>query len=1412
MDSGEVRIKVPNSSGWSAPQGTSGIAGYTTVSASGNATIANVLNNADSATGWTEDDADACNTTPPTNGFGLDTTTFKEGTGSITCNNSGNNSPDAGDSFGFDFSAQNWSAYTQAGFWIRSTVNTASGDIQAAIDNATNCGSPIEELNIPALTANTWTYVKWTFVGAGSTRTNVRTFCFNAGTNTGMDSLQLYVDDLLIGPGAITFPANGSDTDIAVRLVDMASSETLTTTYGSGGGSSGATAPGTAGSYEFTTRSRTASSGSLTNIASSPTITVTSPATKFVILNPTDGTVDAPITVTVRAEDASGNVDTTYQSDVTLAVSGSAAGGGLVDIVNGIGTKNISDTVAETVNLSLSDTQGTGLNVTSTQDVVFAAGAVAQFALNDPGNMTAGTRLGYTVTRKDQFGNLVTSGATTVYLYSNASGSSDKFYDASSGGNIITSTTIANGSSTANFWYYDELAGSATVTVSDNSSAPDGNAGIDDATDSVTVSAAAVSQFTINDPGNMTAGTRLGYTVTRKDQFNNLVTSGATTVYLYSSASGSSDKFYDASSGGNIITSIAISDSSSSANFWYYDELAGGATITVSDNSSAPDGNTGIDDASDAVTVAAAATSQFLLNDPGNMTVSTRLAYTVTRKDQFNNLVTSGTDTVYLYSSSGSANKAFYNAASGGSVITSIAINNSSSSANFWYFDDTAGTYTITASDNSSAPDGTAGIDDGADSVTVNAAPVVATKFVILNPADGTAGDSISVMVEAQDNSGNVDTTYQSDVTLATSGSATGGGLVDIVDGMGTINITDTVAETVNLSLSDTQGTGLDVTSTQDVVFAVGLVSQFVLNDPGNITAGLRAAYTVTRKDQYGNLASSGNTTVYLYTNSTGGQGAFYDSASGGSTLTSVSIGSGQSSANFWYQEGKAGSWTVSASDNSSAADGTTGVDDGTDAITVSAASVSQFLLDDPGNMTAETRLQYAVTRKDQFGNLVTSGATTVYLYSNSTSANDAFYNASSGGSVITSVSIGSGSSSANFWYFDDTAGTWTITASDNSSAPDGATGISDATDSVTVSSAPITATRFVIINPTDSVVGAAVTVTVKAQDDSGNVDTTYQNDITLVASGSATGGGLVNIANGVGTKEINDNVAETVTLSLSDTASTGLDVSGTQDVVFSPVGAIARGALAEIVVTPAATPTVVFFGNTFPGAKIDLIGQGTGQEIFKQKAVVLSDGSFEIEVKNVPEGFNLFNVKVTDKNGASSNTRIYKIDAALKLLTRISILPPPTLNILRANIRRGDTLTVTGYVSPLSRVEMELDQRRFSDFVKAGSDGFYKFTLNTSNLAYGRHIIKARQIDVAGNPSDLPAGEAFMITRVFAPKTDLNSDGIIDIKDLSIFLTKWRSKDEAVRKQIDFNGDGKVNISDLGIFAQTLKRAKNTK
>src|SRR5206468_1874665 len=107
-------------------------------------------------------------------------------------------------------------------------------------------------------------------------------------------------------------------------------------------------------------------------------------ATKFVIMNPADGTVDVPVVVTVQLQDQFGNLVSSGPDsgkDVTLNTSGSATGGGLVNIVNEVGTKSLSDQVPETVNLSLSDSQITGFDVSSVQDLIFGTGVASAYRI-----------------------------------------------------------------------------------------------------------------------------------------------------------------------------------------------------------------------------------------------------------------------------------------------------------------------------------------------------------------------------------------------------------------------------------------------------------------------------------------------------------------------------------------------------------------------------------------------------------------------------------------------------------------------------------------------------------------------------------------------------------------------------------------------------------------------------------------------------------------------------------------------------------------------------------------------------------------------------------------------------------------------------------------------------------------------
>src|SRR5207237_1197446 len=109
--------------------------------------------------------------------------------------------------------------------------------------------------------------------------------------------------------------------------------------------------------------------------------------------------------------------------------------------------------------------------------------------------LTAGVTSGtVTVQRQDAFNNPTTSGAQTVYLTTTSGGG---VFRNTADLATITSVSIADLASSADFKYKDTAAGSPTITGSDASPA-DGSTGLADASQTETVipSAALILSFT----------------------------------------------------------------------------------------------------------------------------------------------------------------------------------------------------------------------------------------------------------------------------------------------------------------------------------------------------------------------------------------------------------------------------------------------------------------------------------------------------------------------------------------------------------------------------------------------------------------------------------------------------------------------------------------------------------------------------------------------------------------------------------------------------------------------------------------------------------------------------------------------------------------------------------------------------
>ena len=66
----------------------------------------------------------------------------------------------AGDFVTDSIASKDLSGYDTIEMWVKSTVATSSGNLKLLLDDTASCASPLETLDIPALSADTWTFVR----------------------------------------------------------------------------------------------------------------------------------------------------------------------------------------------------------------------------------------------------------------------------------------------------------------------------------------------------------------------------------------------------------------------------------------------------------------------------------------------------------------------------------------------------------------------------------------------------------------------------------------------------------------------------------------------------------------------------------------------------------------------------------------------------------------------------------------------------------------------------------------------------------------------------------------------------------------------------------------------------------------------------------------------------------------------------------------------------------------------------------------------------------------------------------------------------------------------------------------------------------------------------------------------------
>lgn len=129
--------------------------------------------------------------------------------------------------------------YDSCGFWFKSSVDLDAGDLQFLLDDTSACASPLETIDFPAITADTWTWVPLAFADP-SLLTAVASIGIKQAVDKG--AMLLYIDQIVAGDwsdqlkvGDFIKVGSGSvhsgSTWYEVASIDTDTSLTLTAAY-----------------------------------------------------------------------------------------------------------------------------------------------------------------------------------------------------------------------------------------------------------------------------------------------------------------------------------------------------------------------------------------------------------------------------------------------------------------------------------------------------------------------------------------------------------------------------------------------------------------------------------------------------------------------------------------------------------------------------------------------------------------------------------------------------------------------------------------------------------------------------------------------------------------------------------------------------------------------------------------------------------------------------------------------------------------------------------------------------------------------------------------------------------------------------------------------------------------------------
>jgi len=100
----------------------------------------------------------------------------------------------AGEFLSDSITSLNLSKYDTIEMWVKSTVATSAGNLKLLLDDTASCASPLETLSVPALSADTWTFVR---MSMANPETDTAIISVGLEYDSDIGAVTVWIDDIV---------------------------------------------------------------------------------------------------------------------------------------------------------------------------------------------------------------------------------------------------------------------------------------------------------------------------------------------------------------------------------------------------------------------------------------------------------------------------------------------------------------------------------------------------------------------------------------------------------------------------------------------------------------------------------------------------------------------------------------------------------------------------------------------------------------------------------------------------------------------------------------------------------------------------------------------------------------------------------------------------------------------------------------------------------------------------------------------------------------------------------------------------------------------------------------------------------------------------------------------------------------